>query len=197
MLTDNGYVQIHKLSESWKKQIYFNNASLPQLCYGSPMRRCLQTYNHMRSSILNGTKVPLIKEFTRETYGIYSQNRRHNKTYIEGVSPDYKFQNGFYEQDELWKDDKDETSKYGEYRATVLFNDIFSSDSTDIISIKTHYGTILSMLKVLEHRMLSLETGQMIPVLIKASDFGKRNAPSLDDSDWDKFATECDSFLES
>lgn len=196
MLTDNGIDQINQLSKSWKKQLYTNNAPLPQSYYVSPMRRCLQTYNYTWSSILNDTKVPLIKEFARETYGIDSQSRRHNKTYIEEFAAFAKFEDGFTELDELWEADKNESSEHRQYRATVLFNDIFSKDSSDIISITSHSGTVSSMLKVLNHRKFSLKTGQMIPVLVKGSDFGKYTPPKLSDSDWDTLPKECDSFKE-
>lgn len=196
LLTDNGHDQINTLSDSWKSQLYTNNAPLPQSYYVSPMRRCLQTYNYTWSSILNDTKVPLIKEFARETYGIDSQSRRHNKTYIEDFVPSYKFEDGFTQQDELWEADKNESSEHRDYRATVLFNDIFSSDSSDVISITSHSGTVSSMLKVLNHRKFSLKTGQMIPVLVKASDFGTYTPPDLSDKDWATLPKECDSFSE-
>lgn len=193
-LTDNGYDQVNTLSESWKKQLFTNNAPLPQSYYVSPMRRCLQTYNYTWFSILNDTRVPLIKEFARETYGIDSQSRRHNKTYIEHFVPSYKFEDGFTEEDELWEKDKNESSKHREYRATVLFNDIFSSDTSDIISITSHSGMVSSMLKALNHRKFSLKTGQMITVLVKASNFGKYTPPDLSDRDWATLPKECDSF---
>lgn len=197
LLTDKGHDQISTLSDSWKKQLYTNNAPLPQSYYVSPMRRCLQTYNDTWSSILNDTKVPLIKELAREGYGIDSESRRHNKTYIEEFVPTYKFEDGFTEEDELWQEDKYESSEHREYRATLLFNDIFSSDSNDIISITSHSLTISSMLKVLNHRDFLLKTGQMIPVLVKASDFGKYTPPDLNDNNWIRLPKICDAFSHS
>lgn len=181
-LTANGQKQIESLSEAWKEQLYTNGAPFPQSFYVSPMRRCLQTYNDTWSSITNQSDkyVPVIKEFARETYGIQTESRRHDKTYIHDFLPIAKFEDGFTEKDELWSSSKREPTQHRDYRALVLFNDIFAHDKNDVISITAHSGIINSMLKELNHRDFSLQTGQMIPVLVKAGKFGKFDAPKLD-----------------
>ena len=69
-------------------------------------------------------KTPLIKEFAREIYGIDSESKRHNKTFIHNYVPSFEFESGFTEQDENWSPDKSESDQHCDYRAAVLLQDI-------------------------------------------------------------------------
>ena len=47
-------------------------------------------------------------------------------------------------------------------------DEIFTEDSNTVLSITSHSGEIASILTALGHRSFSLNTGQIIPVLVKA-----------------------------
>ena len=53
-------------------------------------------------------------------------------------------------------------------RMKKLLDDIYSRDDSTYISLTTHSGSIASLLRVIGHREFRLQTGAMIPVLVKA-----------------------------
>lgn len=179
MLTSEGHQQINELSVFWHQQIK-DSAPKPQSFYVSPLRRTLQTFNSTWNNIIDNETVPVIKEFARETFGIGTESKRHSKQYIATNWPRMKFEDGFREEDELWEYDRHETNQHRNFRARLLMNDIFMNDSNDVISITAHKGLIKSILKVVNHRKWNLKTGEVIPVLIKASDLGRMYPPKLD-----------------
>ena len=127
----------------------------------------MQTYNYTWSSISTG-KQPVIKELSRETYGIGTESKRHPKSYIAANWPHYEFEDGFSEPDLLWTTYKHESKQHRNYRARVFLDDIFYNDDSDVISLTSHSGFIHSILKVVNHRKFDLGTGQMIPLIIGA-----------------------------
>jgi len=47
---------------------------------------------------------PTIKEYLRENISGHTCDRRRSKRHIHGVYPNYKFEEGFTEYDELYRD---------------------------------------------------------------------------------------------
>ena len=64
----------------------------PVKYFTSPLRRTLQTWELTWKDLKHET--PLIKELARETYGIQTESKRHNKTYIHTNWPIFEFEKG-------------------------------------------------------------------------------------------------------
>lgn len=116
-------------------------------------------------------------------------DERSNKTYIQNLLPAFKFEDGFTEEDELWKGYEGETSEAQLKRTRTVLDDIFSNDDNTWISITSHSGQISSNLKVLNHITFSLSTGQAIPALIKAVNIRKVDPVTTTIQSWTAEAT--------
>ena len=71
------------------------------------------------------------------------------------------------EDDHEWNGITAETNSAQDYRSSVVLSDTFSSDHSTVISITTHSGEAASILRVLGHIPFSLNTGAIIPTLVK------------------------------
>lgn len=181
-LTPNGIGEIMALSKTWQAELD-KGAPLPESFYVSPIRRCLQTYNYTWSPIKATRKLatPVVKEMAREIYGVDTSNWRQSKSLIKSYLPEVVFESGFTEEDEIFTKHEYEPLLHVIYRANLLLNDIFANDTNEVISISAHGGIIAALLVFINHPLDILETGNMVPVIIKASDFGKFEQPSLPD----------------
>lgn len=192
-LTKTGLKQMQKLSETWDQEIYNNSCPFPQSFYTSPMTRTLQTLDLTWATKVNfSVTKPVVKEFLRETYGIGTDSKRHNKSYIHDNWPYVEFESGFTETDTLWTPDSHESHQHRNYRARRVLNDIFVHDPNPIISITSHLGLLKSLLKELKHRKWYLETGQVLPVVVKACKFNQVQEPDLK-KPWKHLSDYCDS----
>ena len=179
-LTPKGIRQASELSVSWSRQLSSSEAPLPESFYVSPMRRCMETYFYTWKNITNFSPRPIVKEYAREVIGISTSSKRHTKTYI-GSRWDYvDFEKGFKEDDVLWSPYLGESDQRIHCRGKVLLNDIFGHDDNEIISLTSHSGLIASILDILNHRPFHLDTGQMLPVVVRASLFNRRQIPRFD-----------------
>ncbi|KAI1648953.1 phosphoglycerate mutase-like protein [Daldinia loculata] len=170
-LTEAGIAQCTKANNFWKRALAVEKIPAPQSYYSSPLIRSATTAN----LTFNGLEVPVdrpfaptIKEFLREGISMRTCDERSNKTYIQTLLPAFRFEDGFTEDDELWKGYEGETSEAQIKRTKIVLDDIFSSDDSTWISITSHSGQIRANLQVLGHIEFSLSTGQAIPALVKA-----------------------------
>lgn len=110
----------------------------------------------------------MVKELLREITGVHTCDRRGNKSYIHSEFPIYTFEAGFAENDELWSPDIRESDPALDARLKKLLDDIFTHDDSTYVSFSTHSGAISALLRNLGHRPFRLQTGGVIPVLVKA-----------------------------
>lgn len=179
-LTTKGINQIKNLSLLWTYQLQHLNTPLPKSFYVSPLTRTLQTFDKTWSNHVNYSQVkPVVKEFARETYGISSCSYRQSKEYIKRNWPFAVFEANFTENDHLWNVDQHESKASRELRANLLLNDIFTNDWNDIISLTSHSGTISSILKLIGRKSSKLNTGSMVAVIIKATDYHPFKKPFI------------------
>ncbi|KAL8700666.1 MAG: hypothetical protein Q9201_005321 [Fulgogasparrea decipioides] len=170
-LTELGIQQAQAVNTFWKHQVAEARTPLPERYYTSPMYRCLETANHTFADLdLPAEKPykPVVKEFLREVNGVHTCDRRSPKSALVAAFPNFTFEPGFAENDELWTPDHRETNAEIDERMQRLLDDIFRHDSTTFISFTCHSGAISSLLRVLGHREFRLPTGAVIPVLVKA-----------------------------
>ncbi|KAI3321098.1 phosphoglycerate mutase-like protein [Xylariaceae sp. AK1471] len=170
-LTEAGLAQCSKANSFWKQTLAVEKIPAPQTYYSSPLIRSATTANLTFNGLAlpkDRPFAPTVKELLREGISIRTCDSRSNKTYISTLLPRFKFEDGFTENDELWKGFEGETSEAQLRRTKIVWDDIFSNDDSTWISTTTHSGQITNNLRVLGHRAFSLSTGQAIPALIKA-----------------------------
>lgn len=195
-LTPLGTEQAKRNNIAWKKQIE-KQIPLPQSFYVSPFTRATDTYYHTWSdiettrsnSIVAGRQnsttstssevvslPPLVVEDLRETIGVHTCDKRRSKTFIHDRYPDFAFEKDFTEEDVLWTATHRETPAEQNVRTRRFLDALFENDWDTVpskrrqsfVSVTAHSGVINSFLEVIGHRPFRIQTGGMIPVLVKA-----------------------------
>lgn len=100
--------------------------------------------------------------------GEHTCDRRSSASIIAAEYPQYQFEADFTEQDLLWDPKTRESDEDRNKRLLQLLNDIFSSDEHVFLSLTAHSGAITSILDMVGHRIFPLQTGGVIPVIVKA-----------------------------
>ena len=99
--------------------------------------------------------------------------------------PLFKFEHGFVENDELWTKDHRELDEEHNVRTKRALSKIMAADGTcksfDLESLRltVHDSVIRSVLRVTGHRPWQMQTGGVIPLLIKASVRKQIEGPQL------------------
>lgn len=171
-LTAKGKQQALSNNAFLKRQFSEAKMPLPAKYFTSPLYRCLQTANLTYSGIeLPASKsfVPLIKELMREVMGEHTCDRRSSRTVIHDAFPDWPIEVGFSEKDELWQADHRETHAEHDARTQEMLDDVFEHAEDVFLSFTSHSGAIASLLRVTGHREFRLQTGGMMPILVKAT----------------------------
>jgi broad specificity phosphatase PhoE len=172
-ITPNGIAQAQIVNKLWARLIQQQDIETPETYYTSPLTRCLQTAN-ISFYGLNLPKhkpfKPIVKEYLREGISIHTCDHRGNKSYIQSAYPGYVIEPNFAEYDYLWNGVTAETSAAQNLRSLAALDSIFSSPGHigRVLSITSHSGEISSLLTVLGHIAFPLNTGAVIPVLVKA-----------------------------
>jgi broad specificity phosphatase PhoE len=143
---------------------------VPDAWVASPLMRCLKTCE-LEWAGLAGFR-PTIKEMAREVMGEHTCDRRSSRAVIEGAYPEWPVEEGFKEEDELWRADHRETFAEHDVRTLDLLEDVFKNEGkgASVVSLTSHSGAIASFLRVVGHREFRLGTGGMMPVLVKATE---------------------------
>jgi hypothetical protein len=113
----------------------------------------------------------------REALGLHTCDRRSSRSAIHARWSHFNFEQGFAEDDPLWTADLRESNSYLDARVKTLLDDIFTNDDHTFISFTSHSGALGGVLRVLGHITFSLQTGGVIPVLVKAERI-QASAPS-------------------
>ncbi|RMZ88847.1 hypothetical protein DV736_g3925, partial [Chaetothyriales sp. CBS 134916] len=197
-LTELGIAQAQEGHEFWLKQIDEQQIVTPDSFYVSPLDRAVNTaditFRDLPLATWGGRDQqhqegrvqyrPLIKEMLREGNGLHTCDRRSMKSEIAVRWPDYRFEDGFTEQDKLWRADLRESGSALRERLRGLLDDVFEHDDSTVISFTAHSGVIGAILEATGHRRFPLQTGGVIPVLLKVDRVqGKR--PKVDVDPWE------------
>jgi broad specificity phosphatase PhoE len=171
-LTANGIAQAQVAHDFWRAAIMKQGIPVPQSYYVSPLDRCLATANVTFAGLEDVLPreypfVPVVKELLREALGVHTCDRRSSREYIVMNYPEYVIEKGFAEVDPLWDPDVRESNAQMRARLKKLLDDIVMNDENTFISLTSHSGAISAMLHVLGHRPFGLQTGGVIPVLVK------------------------------
>lgn len=168
-LTPVGVEQARTAHDAWKTQLA-RKAPAPQSYYVSPLNRCLATANLTFAGLgVPHTEPfqPVIKELLRETIGLHTCDRRSSRSAIAAEYPTYRFEAGFAEDDPLYEADLRESNTARDARLRELLFDVLGHDRSTFLSLTAHSGAITSILKVVGHREFALQTGGVIPVLLR------------------------------
>jgi len=183
-LTHEGVRQAREVKAFWRSQIDEQKMATPQSFYVSPLDRTLRTAEETfadldlgdpdRASQSNDDDkdrrrayLPVVKELLRETMGIHTCDRRSTKSYIREHYPSYAIETSLTEADELWLPDRRETNPVLTARLRRLLDDVVVHDSSTWISMTAHSGAIGALLRAVGHRPFQLQTGAVIPVLVR------------------------------
>lgn len=172
-LTDDGVSQALTANAFWKRHIEEEFILTPEYFFVSPLERCLRTAQLTWSGVPLPSEQafqPEVKEMLRECMGIHTCDRRSSKTYIQSTYP-YRVESGFAEEDPLWLPDLRESRSALTVRLKRFLDDIFKQHNGTIFSLTTHGGATEAILSAIGHRVFPLQTGAIIPVLIKAELF--------------------------
>lgn len=114
----------------------------------------------------------------REGISIHTCDHRRSRSYIRANFPSYHIEAGFSEYDNLWDGVSAETSDAQDARSKKWLDEVFVTDDHTWISVTSHSGEIASTLRVLGHQEFPLNTGAVIPVLVKAQFLPVDDAPA-------------------
>ncbi|BGP36724.1 putative phosphoglycerate mutase pmu1 [Rhodotorula kratochvilovae] len=166
LLTPLGISQAERAAAAWQKEAKAG-APLPQRLYSSPLSRAMSTLEiTWRELLLKEEKVvPFVKENLREVTGVHTCDKRQTKSYIKKHYPSFAF--------ERWSPDWRESDQQASFRIQQTLNHIFATDPSTYISITAHGGAISAFLRACGHPnpKLSVGTGSMVPVVVKAVDY--------------------------
>ncbi|PWY96516.1 phosphoglycerate mutase family protein [Aspergillus sclerotioniger CBS 115572] len=168
-LTETGRSQARTAHSTWATQLK-KGIPVPESFYVSPLNRCLETAYITFSGLgVQGTEPfrPVVKELLRETIGQHTCDGRSSKSAIMAEYPFYRIEAGFTETDEMYDPVLRESNSARDKRFRDLMQDIFTNDEVVFLSLTAHSGAITSLLNVLGHRRFELETGGVIPVLVR------------------------------
>ena len=110
---------------------------------------------------------PLFVENLRESIGLHTCDRRRNKNYLRETYPLFEFECDFNEEDELWGPTYQETSSQQAVRLRLVLDSIWQNEASTYISITAHGGTVAAILANIGHRPFKLQTGGMLPVIVR------------------------------
>ena len=185
-LTPVGEQQALDVHDLWAQQLA-QGLPAPERYYVSPLTRTLQTADLSFANLsLPPAKPykPYVVELLREALGVHTCDRRSTLSQIASLFPHATFEPGFPDADELWEKDYREPASARRYRLATLLDDIFASDENMFLSLTSHSGAIASILEAVGHRAFRLETGGVIPVVLRAERVeGDREVPPKEPSE--------------
>ncbi|KAI1772183.1 phosphoglycerate mutase-like protein [Hypoxylon cercidicola] len=170
-LVDEGIREATDLSKLWLDEAQKDALPLPDTIYTSPLARCLETTKLAYAPVLveHGRRLqPVVKENLRERITNHTCDRRSSRSWIENNYPDYIIEDGLSEVDESWNANASESLEQHIARTQRLFDDIFTHDSSPVISFTTHSYTVSAILAVVGYPNFLVNEGTIVPLLVKA-----------------------------
>ncbi|KAF2634471.1 phosphoglycerate mutase family protein [Massarina eburnea CBS 473.64] len=169
-LTELGQEQAKAVHALWESELK-EGIPTPETFYVSPLTRTIETADLSFKGLQFGDGreyKPFIKELLREALGVHTCDRRSTASHILQTFPHITLEAGFSDPDLLWEEDYREPRSARTYRLGQLLDDIFETDDGVFLSLTSHSGAIGSILEAVGHRAFSLQTGGVIPVLVRA-----------------------------
>lgn len=184
LLVKEGIDQAHELADFLKTA---NSAGTPwpQSIYTSPLARCLETTQIVFKDIIEPQKpqqqphrrlqhspriVPVVKEALRERLTTHTCDQRRALSWIKEKYPTYDIEEGFVEDDELWKSKEKVKEEEREHRRRkkALLEDIFEHDDNHFISLTAHSYALTAILIAMKAERFRIREGTMVPIFVRA-----------------------------
>ncbi|RXK38098.1 phosphoglycerate mutase [Tremella mesenterica] len=169
-LTPLGVSQARAIQKAWKREKPLGApvSHEEMRWYVSPLTRTGQTMIESWGDLLG---VPEVWEDWREIYGSHTCDKRSSKSTIRKRFPHFIIEPSLAEEDELWRADYREDDKHMQERATRALDRLFGPEGAKetYISITSHSAFLRNLLAILRHQPYPLATGEMIPVVVKAT----------------------------
>jgi len=177
LLTQHGINQALAANKVWKHQLEYN-IPLPHLHLSSPLSRAASTLDITWSDIPRSPRspspvfTPVFTEHLRESIGLHTCDQRRSKTYLQEQYPNFIFEPGFTQRDELWGPRYQETRAQVARRVKGVLDRVWRADvggkpGVVYVAVTAHGGTVEGILDGVGHRGFKLRTGGMIPVVVK------------------------------
>lgn len=175
-LTELGVQQAVQNNEFWLDQLS-KGAPIPSKFFVSPLRRSASTLVHTWKSI--DIPKPVVCEGVRETIGLHLCHKRSTKSTIEQLFPNFDFEPGFTEDDQLERVYSSEKEQLHEQflRINYFLQKLFESDwdgekvdksaDSTFVNVTSHAGTMRAFITVVNHRKFTIPTGGQIPIVVK------------------------------
>jgi broad specificity phosphatase PhoE len=163
-LTALGEEQATSIASIWSA----DGIRAPQSIYTSPLRRCLRTTTLAFAPFIKATPgtIPIIKEKLRERLGVHTCDQRSTRSWIAKAYPSFSIEDGFTEDDELWRPDRRETFEEHMSRKTELLEDIFENDKSDFIALTAHSGALMALFGATGWKKIPVAAGAVYPLLV-------------------------------
>ncbi|KAK1760080.1 histidine phosphatase superfamily [Echria macrotheca] len=170
-LTEKGTAQAKEMHTFWAESSSTLSLPLPKKHYASPLARCLDTCALAFSDLPSPAPEfkPIIKEMARERLGVHTCDRRHPRSWIErNYGEVFSLEDGFAEEDELWRPDVRETLGEHAGRIARLLDGLWEDEEEEeIVSLTVHSGSILAMYEVVGHPEVRVAPGAVVPLFVK------------------------------
>jgi broad specificity phosphatase PhoE len=97
---------------------------------------------------------------------VHTCDQRSSRSWIADAYPDYQIEDGFSEKDELWQPDRRETIEEHSERSTKLFDDIFTHDDSQFVSLVAHSGATMALFRATGWGQIPVAAGAVYPLLV-------------------------------
>lgn len=125
-----GVKQAEKVHDLWKRESYAH-IPIPTRVFSSPLSRAAHTLRITFSGLMDLQKhPPMIMEGLRERIGVHTCDLRSSKSEIHRAFPEFVFEDGFVEEDVLWKADVREKDDEKDARLKTVLDSIFTIEDT-------------------------------------------------------------------
>jgi broad specificity phosphatase PhoE len=132
------------------------------------LRRCLQTTQLAFAPFIAKT-MPVVTERLRERLGVKPCDQRSSKTWIASAFPNFRIEDGFVEDDELWQSDRRETIEEHIERTTGFLLDLFKDDQNQAVALVMHSGAVMALFGATGWAKVFVEEGAVYPLLVRAT----------------------------
>ena len=170
-LTEQGVREAQATGQVYKRLVEEEKMPWPAL-YCSPHRRCLKTacLTFEDLAAAHGHPYhPLIKENLRERTGRHTCDRRSTKSWIRANYPQFRIEDGFAEEDELFTPATRESDASHRARAQAALEDIFAAEENPFVSITMHSHAAMVLMHVIGHEPLHMSPAASMAFLVRAT----------------------------
>ncbi|KAK2594522.1 hypothetical protein QQS21_007741 [Conoideocrella luteorostrata] len=169
-LNETGIQQVKDLGRFWVNAARYDSVPIPQTLYTSPLARCLQTTDYVFSELVKANNRPfhpIVKEELRERFTVHTCDLRRPRSWIEKNFSGYRLEDNVTEEDQFSGQKRWETDHEHIARKQQALEDIFSSDTNEIISLTVHSFAIAAILEVCHGEKFKVREGTSLAMLVR------------------------------